>query len=548
MKENKSDIKVNSVGEYLTANLQQIGFSTPLKAVYTTLKELTDNAIDNCNLNNILPHVKIEIEKSGEGSAKNSDKVKIIVEDNGTGINYEDLDKVFGTFLASSKFSLTKSRCSRGQAGIGCTGSVAYAQLTQARGAFIITKTKKDEKAHQCLVEIDIKNNKGIIKDYKRIDWDKDHGTKVELVLDGKIQINGDTGLISYLTGTSLINPDLTLEYKLPEMDSVKIERVSTICRIIPPATNPHPHILKLGEFISQSKVFSHLKVKQWLKEGFSRFGDSELKQLEKAGFKSVINKKTSDLNDFEYKELYKNIQNMKLSPPSTKSVVSLGEELLAKSIGRLGEVDFFAVVTRKPTICDFRPVQVEVAMARLKDSKIQSDDPVKLLRFSNAILLQFEKSACITTKAVESVNWKAYGLSQPKESIPLGPYVLAVSLVSPFMKFKNASKETIDGGDELLEEIRLALIQVGQRLAKHIRAESKQNELEEKKRYIEQFGPILIDAVFRMTKEKESRRKKVELGFKKILGRETDDVAKELKDSQLKLKKEIEKREGSNE
>jgi len=52
---------------------------------------------------------------------------------------------------------------------------------------------------------------------------------------------------------------------------------------------------------------------------------------------------------------------------PSTKSVLTIGEEALSKSILRLGQVDFFSVVTRKPAICDFKPVSVEVAIARLQ-------------------------------------------------------------------------------------------------------------------------------------------------------------------------------------
>jgi DNA topoisomerase-6 subunit B len=47
--------------------------------------------------------------------------------------------------------------------------------------------------------------------------------------------------------------------------------------------------------------------------------------------------------------------------------------------------------------------------------------------------------------------------VNQPKDSLPLGPYIFAVSVVSPFIKFKNASKETIDASDELVEEIRRA-------------------------------------------------------------------------------------------
>jgi DNA topoisomerase-6 subunit B len=126
-------------------------------------------------------------------------------------------------------------------------------------------------------------------------------------------------------------------------------------------------------------------------------------------------------------------------------------------------------------------------------------------------------------------VNWRSYGLAQPKDSLPQGPYIIAVSVVSPFIKFKNASKETIDGSDELVAEIRLALIQAGQKLSKHIKQEAKANELEEKIRHIEQFGPILVEGLCRITEAPETRKKKAEEGLLKILGRDAKATEQEL-------------------
>jgi DNA topoisomerase-6 subunit B len=142
---------------------------------------------------------------------------------------------------------------------------------------------------------------------------------------------------------------------------------------------------------------------------------------------------------------------------------------------------------------------------------------------------LQFDKSSCAIVHAIESVNWRTYGLVQPKDSLPQGPYIIAVSVVSPFIKFKNASKETVDGSEELVEEIRRALIQAGQRLSKHIRREVKANELEEKIRHIEQFGPILVEGLARISKAPLARKKKAEEGLMKLLGRDANATKKEL-------------------
>lgn len=540
-------ITTSSTAEYFSKNLQQVGFSSQTKAVLTTLKEAVDNALDACEDNGILPEVHVTVEKVGAGSLKNSDQVKIRVEDNGPGIDPDDVPKVFGEYLASSKFG--RGRCSRGQQGIGISAATTWAQLTSATGARVITKTKKMRKALACTVEVDIKHNRGVIKERDMIDWDRETGTSVEFLIDGRIQLNGEAGLLTYLNGSTLVNPHLTLHYTVPPQGSeekakpVTIERVTNELPIIPEATEPHPHTMKLGEFIAHSHLFGRSSVGTWLKKGFSRVHEGVLKDIVKAGIKqSVLDRSVDSTGEADFKALFTTIQNLPLMAPSTRSVLSIGEEALAKSIKRLGAVDFFSVVTRKPTICDFKPIEVEVAIARLEDRSIEAESQVQVIRFANRVPLQFDKAACAIVQSIVSVNWRSYGIAQPKDSLPQGPYIVAVSVVSPFIKFKNASKETVDASDELVEEIRRALMQAGQKLSKHIRKEEKADELEEKLRHIEQFCPILVEGLCRITKANEARKKRAEDGLVKLLGRDARATEQELKDAHSKLEQQLEK------
>ncbi|MBI2712024.1 MAG: DNA topoisomerase VI subunit B [Bdellovibrio sp.] len=524
----QNKITTSSTAEYFSKNLQQVGFSSQTKATLTTLKEAVDNALDACEEAQILPDLTVFIEKVGPGSLKNSDQIRIRVEDNGPGIDPEDVPKVFGEYLASSKFG--RGRCSRGQQGIGISAATTWAQLTSATGVRVITKTKGMRKAISSTVEVDIKNNRGVMKDRESLDWNRPHGTSVEFLVDGRIQLNGEAGLLNYLSGTTLVNPHLTLRYKVPDAEEQVIERVSKEIPMVPEATEPHPHTMKLGEFIAHSHLFGRVKTSAWLKKGFSRVHEGVLNDLVKAGTaKSLLEKSVDQLSETQFKELFAGLQNLKLMAPSTRSVLSIGEDGFAKSIKRLGAVDFFAVVSRKPAICDFKPVQVEVAVARLEQKNVEAESAVQILRFANRVPLQFDKAACAIVHAIESVNWRAYGIAQPKGGIPQGPYIVAVSVVSPFIKFKNASKETIDASDELVEEIRRALIQAGQKLSKHIRREVKANELEEKIRHIEQFCPILVEGLCRLTKASPARKKKAEDGLVKILGRDAHLTKQEL-------------------
>lgn len=531
-----SKITSSSTAEYFAKNLQQVGFSSPSKAVLTTLKEAVDNSLDACEENGILPELTIEIQKLGPGASRNTDLVQIVVEDNGPGLEPDDLAKVFGEYLASSKFG--RGRCTRGQQGIGISAATTWAQLTNASGVRVISKTKAMRKAVTAIIDVDIKGNRGILKKKETIDWEKPHGLRVEFRIDGRIVLNGDGGLLTYLEGTTLVNPHMTINYRLVDQEPQAIPRVATSMPDIPEAALPHPHTMKLGEFMTHAGLFGKITLDNFLKKGFSRVNEGTVKELLKKGItKGLLAKNLTGINELEYKSVYQSLNEIDLIAPSTKSVLTVGEEGLSKSIQRLGEVDFFSVVTRKPAICDFKPVVVEVAIARFSRKGLDEDSQVQLIRFANRVPLQFDKGACAITRAVESVNWRSYGLNQPKDSLPTGPYVFAVSVTSPFIKFKNASKETIDGGDDLIEEIRRTLMQAGQKLSRHIRAEGKAADLERKISHIEKFGPILVEGLARIINAPKARVAKAEEGLRKLLGRDASSAEAELEVANSKLK-----------
>jgi len=532
----RSKITSSSTAEYFAKNLQQVGFSSPVKAVLTTLKEAVDNSLDACEDADIAPDIKVTIKKVGKGGSRNTDLIEVTVEDNGPGLDSSDMTMVFGEYLASSKFG--RGRCSRGQQGIGISAATTWAQLTNAAGVHVMSKTKSMRKAIQAQVDVDIKGNRGVLKNKKTIDWDKKHGTQVRFRIDGRTQLNGDGGLLTYLEGTTLLNPHLELTYTLLDNDTVHIPRVTTEVPKVPAPTLPHPHTMKLGEFITHAGVYGNISMQKFLKTGFSRISDATVKEFQKQGMpKELVNKPLSKIKETNYKLAFQAIQETPLPNPSTRSVLTVGEEALSKSILRIGEVDFFSVVTRKPKICDYKPVVIEVALARFLD-RGREDSSIQLLRFANRVPLQFDKGACAITKALESINWRAYGLSQSKGSLPQGPYVFAVSVVSPFIKFKNASKETIDASDELVEEIRLAVMRAGQKLSRHIKREAKAADLERKTAHIEQFGPLLVETLVRITEASDKRKQKAIVGLEKILGRDQKSAKEDFDQAETRLQK----------
>ena len=546
---NFAAIKKSSVAEYFSKNLQQVGFSSSAKAVLTTLKESVDNSLDACEEAGILPEIKISVKKEEAGSGKNTDLISVSVEDNGPGLPVRDLAKVFGEYLVSSKFG--QGRCSRGQQGIGVSAATAYAQLTGAKGVQVTTRTASGPSAISALINMDIKNNKGILTKKKAVQWEKRRGLKAEFLIEGKAQLNGEGGLVTYLEGTALVNPHLSLEYRLLDKEAVFIPRVSEEVPTIPPAVPPHPHTMKLGEFLQHAGLHGKIKLKAFLKTGFSRVSDKALSLMEKEGLdKNLFSKTLSAIKEEEYKAVFRALHKIPLANPPSRSVMIVGEEGLSKSVRRLGDVDFFSVVTRTPKICDYKSVVVETALARLKSrpgsgnreggnlgAGKEEEGPVRLLRFANRVPLQFDKSSCAVTKAAESVNWRNYGLSQPKRSLPLGPYIFAVAVTSPFIKFKNASKETIDAGEELVEEIRLTLMRAGQKLQRHIRKEKREEDLIKKREYIEKFAPVLLKKLSDITGAGPKQMERARQGLNKILSKDAAAAEKSLQDASAKLK-----------
>ena len=327
-----SKITKSSAAEYFAKNLQQVGFSSPTKAVLTTLKEAVDNSLDACEEAGILPEIHVKINREGKGSTRNADLIYLMIQDNGPGLEEKNIAKVFGEYLASSKFG--QGRCSRGQQGIGISAATTWAQLTNARGVRAISKTKQMPKALSALVGMDIKNNKGVLKDKKSVFFDNPHGLKVEFFIDGRVQLNGEGGLITYLEGTALVNPHLELKYQLLDKPPREIKRVSDRAPVIPPAVLPHPHTMKLGEFLQHIGFYGRMALKKFLKTGFSRITDRSIKEMKQKGLGAgLLEKPLTSIKEQEYKKIFSILHETPLPNPSTKSVLVVGEDGLQKAL-----------------------------------------------------------------------------------------------------------------------------------------------------------------------------------------------------------------------
>jgi DNA topoisomerase-6 subunit B len=110
---------------------------------------------------------------------------------------------------------------------------------------------------------------------------------------------------------------------------------------------------------------------------------------------------------------------------------------------------------------------QLHQAMRNVNLSESQS---MQVLRYANRVPLQFQQGACAVTQAVMQTNWRSYGLSQSRGSLPSGPITIMVHMASVWVPFTSESKEAVASYPEIERELRLGLQAVGRKLGMYMR------------------------------------------------------------------------------
>ncbi len=494
-----------SVAEFFTKNRHLLGFDSPLKSLLTAVKEAVDNSLDACEEAGIPPDVLVELHELAEN------RYRMVVEDNGPGILPEQVGKVFGKLLYGSKFH--KLSQSRGQQGIGISAAGMYGMLTTGKPMKIVSKPGKRAKAHEFLLSIDTTKNKPDIHEQKTVEWDKDHGTRVEIEMEAKYQ-KGLRSVDMYVKQTAIANPHVTLSYRDPQGGVVVYERST---KELPPAVEeikPHPHGVELGRLIGMMKETEARTLSGFLQEDFSRVGPKVALEICKAAKLSEKSSPTKAARE-EAAALHEAIQKAKIMAPSTNCISPIGEALVLAGLKKEIEADFYYANSRPPSVYRGNPFVIEVGIAYGKPGGVgldvtdegrivkkekstaatedlvgAADEPIRVLRFANRVPLLHQQSACAVTKAVIQTNWKSYGLQQPKGALPIGPMAVMVHIASVWVPFTSESKEAIASYEEIMKEIKLGLQECGRRLGSYVRRGKRLRAEYDKRNYIETYIP----------------------------------------------------------
>ncbi len=497
-----------SISEFFTKNRHLLCFDNPQKALLTAVKEAVDNSLDACEEAGILPELVIEITEIAEN------RYRVAVEDNGPGIVRLEIPKIFGKLLYGSKFHRLKQQ--RGQQGIGISAAGMYGHITTGRPVRILSRIGPKKPAHLFEISIDTQKNAPVVLKDEETEWDRPHGTRVEIELEA-IYKKGRRSVDDYVEQTVLANPHATVRYATPKEKPRVFERVAAELPRESLEIKPHPYGVELGILIQMLKDTRARNLRTALRTDFSRVSDGVAEEICRLAGLSP-DARPHRLTSGQVELLFHAIPKVRIMAPPTACLSPIGEDLLARGLEARVKADFATAVTRPPTVYRGNPFAVEVGLAY--GGGLPAEEPVELCRFANRVPLQYQQSACAITKAALSVDWKSYGLQQALGALPVGPAVLFVHIASAWVPFTSESKEAVASYPEIVKEIRLALMEAGRRLGAFVRHRRKAADEAKKRSYIEKYIPHIGDALKQILGLSEAKRNRTVEDLKFILER----------------------------
>lgn len=488
-----------AISEFFEKNKHFLGFDSLTRSLITAVKEAVDNSLDACEEARILPEIRVQITKIDD--KKNI--VELKSEDNGPGIPQRSIEKVFGQLLFGSRFHAIRQ--SRGQQGIGITGVVMYSQLTTGRKTHVRSKIATEASAAIVDIGLDTRKNKATKSNESREIWErpdgsfKEHGLEVTTRMKAKYQ-KGRQSVYQYLRMTSIVNPHADITFIDPEGQTHHWPRVTERLPTKVESIKPHPHGIHLGTLQRMCTESTDSRMTVFLRNNFSGMSTRAAKELlevaeinEKAKPKSLKPDQYRALLEAFQGERTLNNKPVKLLNPPTNCLSPIEELLIKKGLSKTIDSRFVTTMTRAPTVTQGNPYQVEVGL--IFGEGMLADKPVEVLRFANRVPLMYQQGGCLLTKAIESVDWRQYGLDQAGgRGVPKGPAAILVHLASTNVQFTSEAKEALADNNEVLDETRKALLEMGRGLRKHLEKKKKMAKTQEKFELVNDIIPAIAE------------------------------------------------------
>lgn len=471
-----------SPAEFFYRNKEIAGFANPVRAIYQSVRELVENALDATDGHGILPDVEISIENHSEKTFA----YKIIVKDNGIGIPPEYIPDAFGRVLFSSKYVL---RQTRGLFGLGAKMVVLYGQITVGEPTEIISATIGAKKVYMYRIAIDIKENKPIVL-HKAVwpnttNW---HGTMVKVAIEGDWS-RAKQRIIDYIRRTAIVTPYANITFKTPDNEIYIYPRVVNIVPPPPREIKPHPHgidIEMLKAMIIETKTSSLL---EFLVEEFQGIGEITAQR-----FLQLYNLNSSkNVKEFSQEELEHLVKALKefteFRKPRADHISPIGSELIKIGLKEILKPEFVEAITRKPIVYEGHAIVIEVGIGY--GGAIPSSDQPLLLRYANKIPLLYDEKSDVCWKVVsEIIDWNYYEIEFPNQ------IAILIHICGTKIPYKGVGKESIADVPLIEREIEEGVRYVARALKLYLSHKQKEEETLRKAYTIIKYIPEIASAL----------------------------------------------------
>ncbi|MGY8767574.1 MAG: DNA topoisomerase VI subunit B [Pirellulales bacterium] len=180
---------------------------------------------------------------------------------------------------------------------------------------------------------------------------------------------------------------------------------------------------------------------------------------------------------------------------------------------------------------------EIDVLHEAMQNVNVSEGQSMQIYRYANRVPLQFQHAACAITQSVMGTNWRSYGLTQSRGSLPSGPITLMVHMASVWVPFTSESKEAVANYPEIQKELKLGLQAVGRKLGMFLRRRLKVKQQADRRsiflRYLGEVATAVSDI-------NGADREKVYNGLLQIAQNKTAEADMVLDDSGKPIEEEL--------
>jgi DNA topoisomerase-6 subunit B len=490
------EFREHSVAEFFKKNRQMLGFAGKVRSLTTLVHEFVTNSLDACEEAKILPNIYVKIDEMENGH------YKIYVEDNGPGIPKQYVGKALGQMLSGTKFHRFIQQ--RGQQGIGAAGGVMFAQITTGKPAHIRSGTG-DGKVYECDITVDLKNN--LPKLANQVDFPGNYkGLAVSAEFAEVKYDRSEYAPFEYLKATALANPHAQITIVEPNGERTVFQRASNEIPKRPTPAQPHPLGVTTDDLIGYAHHSKERKLSSFLIQNFARVSDAKVDEIKKMHPGINFDKMPRELRWEEAEAIIKAFKEIKWIAPSADPLRPIGKAQIEKALKNVLTPEFISISERSPKV--YRggvPFLVEVGIAYggkaghlTKDGNIGLDTK----RFANRAPLLFDAGGCATTEAVRTIDWNRYGL----KNVDQMSITLYMNLVSVFIPYTGAGKQAIIAEEEIVEELRYAVMEVARDLERYLSGKIRDEQRETRKKAIMRYVKQLAGDLPYLSEESDAK------------------------------------------